>query len=152
MRDIVSKHGTIYSAFTPPAHTGSLTGQTIDLAPYNGAMVYIIAGTWTDGTHTFTIQEAPDNGSGSPGAWSNVATTDLITWTATSATVFTPVKVGNAQPAAISSAATAINQRVGYIGGMRFIRVNLAVAGATTGAQYDVVVEAGEPRLMPAAV
>lgn len=165
MRDNVSKLGQLLygaAAATLPAFTASWTGATIDLQAlpeYNAATLYILAGAWTDGTHAFTIQEAPDNGSGAPGTWTVVATTDLNAFTAPSAAVlYPPTKIGNAQPAAISSAPTAINQRVGYVGSYpgggatRFLRVTGVVTGATIGAKYLPLWVLGEPRIFPAAV
>lgn len=166
MRDIVSIHGTMYTGLGLPAHTASVNGPAVALTGYNGALVYILAGTWTDGNHAFSIQVTNDNGSGAPnaGGWAAAPVIDLITWTATSPTNFTPVKAldsnglptGNVQPASITSAATAINQRIGYIGGVQgvsdWMRVVTTVSGATTGAQYDVVIELGLPRVQPSAV
>ncbi len=161
MRDIVTKEtGTFFTGLAAlPAFTATQNSPGVDLANYNGATIYILAGTWTDGTHTFHVQESNDNGVAD--AFADVAGTDLVTWQATSATVFTPVKIndvnsvanGHAQPAAISSAATAINQRVGYIGGKRWIRMRTVVSGSpSTGALYDVIIQAGEARNMPPAV
>lgn len=155
MRDIVSKHGTFFTGLSAlPAIKTTQTSPSVDTSGYNGASIYILAGTWTDGTHTFAVQESPDNST-----WTNVATTDLILWTATSPTNFTPVRVGNSQPLAISSAATAINQRVGYMGNvnstnaMRYLRVVTTVTGSpATGAQYDIIINLGEPYLMPSNV
>lgn len=166
MRDNVSKLGQVLfgpPAANLPAFTANWTGQTIDLQAqpeYNAAALYIIAGTWTDGTHAFTIQEAPDNGSGSPGTWTNVAATDLSRLQTANASGGLPITISSAgsQPASISSAATALNQRVGYLGGYpsggatRFLRVIGTVTGATTGAKYLPVWVLGEPRVFPAAV
>ncbi len=157
MRDIVSKLGTVRSALTSGtiAVLGSNTtrnGSDINNANYNGVMFYIFPGTYTDGTHTFTIQEADDNGSGAAGSYTNVATTDLVAWKATSTTDTTPVRVGNAQPAAISSAGTNIYQRIGYIGAKQWVRISVTSTGVTTGASYEAVAVLGEPRVLPAAV
>ena len=149
MRDNVSKLGTVFSWGLPAAKTTTTTGAAIDLAPFNAATIYILAGTWTDGTHTWSIQESDSSGSG----FTAVANSDLVAWSATSATDYTPVRVGNAQPTAISSAATALNWRIGYIGGKRYIKVVNTVTGSpSTGAVYDVVVIAGEARVEPSAV
>jgi hypothetical protein len=153
MRDNVSKVGTVVTALAAlPVNKINITGQTVSLLNYNAATLYIPAGTWTDGTHTFTIQESPDGTT-----WNTVANGDLVAWQATSATVTTAVKqpdgsgsgliTGRSQPAAISSAATAVNQRIGYIGAQPNVRVNVVVTGApVTGAAYDAVWVLGEPR------
>jgi hypothetical protein len=132
----------------------SYTGQTIDLSKYNAATLYILAGAWTDGTHTYVINEAPDNGSGSPGAFTAVAASDLSRLETANSVGGLPItqSASGSQPAAISSAATALNQRVGYLGGQRFLQVVLTVAGTTTGAKHTAFWVLGEPRVMPAAV
>src|SRR5258708_31294711 len=117
--DNVSKLGQgLYgpAAAVLPAFTASWTGQTIDLQAipeYNAAALYILAGAWTDGTPAFTVQEAPDNGSGAPGAWTNVAAADLSRLQTANAAGGLPIAISSAgsQPASISSAATALNQR-----------------------------------------
>jgi hypothetical protein len=151
MRDIVTKEtGTFFTGLSAlPAITTTQTSAWIDLSAYNGATVYILAGTWTDGTFTPVIKESED-GSTDLGA---AAAADLVAWKATSATVFTPVRVGASQPAVISSAATAVNQRIGYIGGHRYIRVVTTVTGSPgTGCTYDVIIQVGEARVIPPAV
>lgn len=150
MRDIVSETGTFFGGLTAlPVVKTTQTSAWIDLANYDGAMIYLLANTWTDGTITPVIHES-DDGSTDLGA---AAATDLVAWKATSATVYTPVRVGGSQPAAISSAATAINQRVGYIGGHRYIQVVSTVTGSpSTGCGYDVIILAGRPRVMPSNV
>lgn len=157
MRDVVSEVGSFFNGMTAlPLVKTTQTSAGVDLANYDGAMVYLLAGTWTDGTITPVIQESADNAT-----WNPVAATDLVAWSAASATDATPTKLndsngnptGHSQPNAISSAATAINQRVGYIGGQRYIRVVSTVTGSpATGAGYSVVILAGRPRKMPAAV
>ena len=151
-RDNVSKLGTVFNALALPVVKTTITGPSIRLVNYNAATLYINVGTWTDGTHTFIIQEAPDS-AGSPGAWNTVATTDLVTFAANTPTDATPVKTGNAQPTVISSAATAVNQRIGYLGSQPWVRVVDTVTGSpATGCAYDAYWICGEPRLMPAAV
>jgi hypothetical protein len=149
MRDIVSEVGTLYTGLTAlPAIKTTQTSPSVALAGYDGAMIYLLAGTWTDGTLTPVIQESADNST-----FTTVANTDLVAFQATSATVFTPVKNGGAQPAAISSAATAINQRIGYIGAQPYIRLVTTVTGSpSTGCLFDAIIVAGRPRFMPAAV
>lgn len=150
MRDIVSETGSFYTGVSAlPVVKTTQTSGWIDLANFDGAMVYILAGNWTDGTITPLIQES-DDASNSLGS---AAAADLVAWSATSATDSTPKRIGASQPAAISSAATAINQRIGYIGGHRYIRVVSTVTGSpATGAGYDVIILAGRPRFMPSAV
>ncbi len=151
MRDIVTKEtGTFFCGLTAlPVIKTTQTATGVDLSTYNGATVYILANTWTDGTLTPVIEESDSLSTG----YTTVANADLVAWSATSATDYTPVKVGGAQVTAISSAATAINWRVGYIGGKRYLRVTTTVTGSpSTGCGFDVIIQAGEPRVMPALV
>src|SRR5690349_16163873 len=124
MRDIVSEVGTFYTGLSDlPVIKTTQTSPAVSLMGYDGCQIYILADQYTDGTITPVIQVAPDN-NGSPGSWTNAPATDLVAWQATSTTNKTPVKLndsngnptGNSQPNAISSSATAINQRIGYIG------------------------------------
>jgi hypothetical protein len=157
MRDIVTKWGTtrnnLYS--TAPAKLASNTtinGSDVNTAGYNGCIFYLIPIAYTDGTYTFTVQEAPDNGSGSPGSYTAVAAADLVSWTATSATNFQPVPLGFSLPAVWSSAATFLFQRIGYIGSKQWVRMSVASLSTSTGASFEVISELGEARLMPAFV
>lgn len=161
MRDLVTKEtGTFFTGLTAlPAIKTTQTSPAVAISNYNGATIYFLAGTWTDGTLTPVVQYTNDDGTGNPnsGGWTTVPNADLVLWTATSATVFTPVRVGGSQPLAISSAATAINQRVGYVGGVQgtsdYLRVVTTVTGSpATGCTYDVIIQLGEARNMPPAV
>jgi hypothetical protein len=150
VRDIVSEVGSLFGGLTAlPVVKTTQTSAWIDLANFDGAMVYILANNWTDGTITPVIHES-DDGSTDLGAANGA---DLVAWSATSASDSTPKKLGGQQPNAISSAATAINQRIGYIGGHRYIQVASGVTGSpSTGVGYMVVIVAGRPRNMPSAV
>ena len=168
MRDIVSEVGTFDTGLSDlPVIKTTQTSAAIPLAGYDGICFDILADNWTDGTITPVIQYTNDDGTGSPnsGSWTAVPATDLILWKATSASDRTPVKAndtngnptGNSQPAAISSAATAINQRVGYIGGIAgvsdYLRIVSTISGSpSTGMGYDVHVLRGRPRVLPAKV
>ena len=151
MRDIVTREtGTFFTGLAAlPVIKTTQTATAVDLAGYNGAVVYILANTWTDGTLTPVIEESDSSSTG----FTTVGNGDLIAWKATSATDYTPVRVGNAQATAISSAATALNWRIGYIGAKRYIRVVTTVTGSpSTGCGFDVIIQAGDPRFEPPAV
>ena len=157
MRDNVSFLGTVTTGLASlPVNKVNITGASQSLAGYDGATLYIPSGTWTDGTHTFTVQESADNAT-----WTTVAATDLVTWQSTSATNNYPLKAldangynsGRVQPAAISSAATAVNQRIGYLGNQPYVRATVTVTGSpVTGAQYDLLWILGNSLVMPANV
>lgn len=168
MRDIVSEVGTFDTGLTDlPVIKTTQTSAAFKLAKYDGICFDILADNWTDGTITPVIQYTKDDGTGNPDSagWTAAPATDLVLWQATSTTDRTPVKAndsnglptGNSQPSAISSAATAINQRVGYIGGVPgtadYVRIVSTVTGSpATGMGYDVHVLRGRARNNPADV
>src|SRR6266550_2276370 len=148
MRDIVTRDtGTFFTGLTAlPVIKTTQTAVGVDLANYNGCTVYILANTWTDGTLTPVIEESDSLSTG----YTTVANGDLVAWSATSATDFTPVRVGGAQATAISSAATAINWRIGYNGAKRYVRVTTTVTGSpSTGSGFDVIIQAWDARNKP---
>lgn len=158
MRDIVSEIGTFYTGLTAaPTISTTQTSAAVKLAGYDGAMIYILNPSVSSaGTMTPVVQYTNDDGTGNPNSsgWTNVPVADLVLWTATSSTVYTPVKVGNSQPTVLSST-VALNQRVGYIGGVAgtsdYIRVVSTVASSWS-APYDVIIVLGRPRVLPSAV
>lgn len=106
----------------PAARTSTVNGTTLDLATFKFPSLHVIVGTITDGTHTLDPEEAPDNGSGAPGSWTNIAAADL-------------------EGGAFAVLATDVNQSRVYLGTKRFVRVNVTVAGASTGGIYAVGAE-----------
>lgn len=105
--------GDTLPSLAPVANTTSKTGNAIDLANTNGNMIILVPGLWTDGTHTPKLTYCET----SAGTYSDVAAADMV-----------------GSFSAISSTATAIAQKVSYIGSARFIKPVLTGAGATTGA------------------
>lgn len=173
MRDIVSMAGTIRTGLTAiPSVTTTQTSPNIDLRGFDGCMIYFLVGTMTGsgGTMTPIINVAPDNGSGAPGSFTAAPAADLVLWTATSATNYTPIKqpINNVlpngttnttnQPMVITtaSAASQINQRVGYIGGVAgtsdWLQIVTTASGTVSTFTYDVIVLLGRPRIMPSIV
>lgn len=106
------------------AVTSTATGASSDISDYHAASVIINAGAWTDGTHTFAVQESDDDS-----AWSAVATADLY----------------GANIAPVIDGATDDDQkyRIGYKGNKRYLRVVSTVSGTTTGAIYGVQIVKG---------
>jgi len=111
------------------AHTATVNGASVDTAGYDSATAYVYPGTWTDGAHTPKLQDSPDNAT-----WTDVAAAQLI-----------------GAFSAITSAGTAVNQKVGYVGANRYLRAVVTVAGATTGAVYTVPIILGRGRKLPQA-
>lgn len=112
-----------------PAKKATFTGATIDRMKsdggYEALTLYLLVGTYTDGTFAFAINES----------------SDASTWTAVSTSspdYLTPdASVGFAN---ISSSATAVNQKVGYVGSKRYVQVVCTVTGSpATGCTLDIV-------------
>jgi len=144
-RDI-TQLGSFYTGLAaPPSITSNQVSPWVDLSGFDGAEIAILAGTYTSGTLTPVIEESND--ASTP---NTVATADLVAWSATSATDHTPVHLGNAQPTAISSAGTAINWRVSYIGAKRYIRLNST--SSSSNMLFDAVIFAGRARTSPSQV
>ncbi len=114
----------VEESITPAAHTASANGAGIDLRGYQAAVVIVDAGTITDGTHTISLEESDDNST-----YTAVAATDL--------------------QGSFANVASNTPQKVGYIGGKRYIRAVTTVSGATTGGIYGVAVIKGRPDIAP---
>lgn len=122
-------------AITVPmlAHTAAVaTGTTVDTNGFEAATIVFASGTITAGTADFTVQEAPDNGSGAAGSFTDVAATDLI------GTVPTIVATDDNKVS-----------RVGYRGKKRFIRVNMAETATFTSHIHAVIVVLGAAATVP---
>lgn len=116
-------------SIAPKAHTADATGASSDLAGFQSATVLIDLGLWTDGTHTFEVQDSPDDST-----FAAVADADLI----------------GTEPVMDAAAEDNTTHTIGYVGTKRFIRVKATVASATTGAVYGVSVLKGHPHLSTA--
>ena len=111
--------------------TATANGAAVDLLGFGSAVVIVPFGTWTDGTHTPKQQESDNGTSG----WTDVAAADRIgTFAAVS-----------------SGAGSNTVQRQSYIGGKRYIRAVITVAGATAGAVAGAMVLRGHPASAPTA-
>jgi hypothetical protein len=124
----------------PAVYTADANGANIDRyrnGGYNALTLMLLPGAWTDGTHAYIIEEADDNGSGSPGTYAAVSTDDLID--DTSAT-FVPI-----------TAATTTIQRIDYIGRKRWVRVRYDYTAGSSGAAFAVVALLFSPNILPAA-
>lgn len=132
-RDLYHNIGVITNIIPLAAHTTTVaiaSSATLDTYGYYGIVVEAVCGTITDGTHTLTVYESDTDVTGN---YTLVASGDLL-----------------GSFAAISSSA-ATNQKVGYIGSKRYLRVVDTVAGTTTGGVYGVVGIVGYPMHKPVA-
>lgn len=108
------------------AKTASENGASFQIADYDAVSVIIDAGAWTDGIHTFTVQESDDNS-----AWTAVADGDLY---------------GDSEPVIDGAADDDQKYRIGYKGNKKYMRVITVVSGTTTGAIYGALILKGSKR------
>lgn len=100
----------------------TVNGTGVDLAGtgnfFRAAMLLVIAGAITDGTHTYKLQESDDNSS------------------------FTDVAAGDLQGAltAVTTAGANAVQRQSYTGSKRYLRAVVTTASATTGGNTAAVI------------
>jgi len=121
MRDLKNNVDAAIS-LSPAARNATANGTGVDLQGYEGAMALVQFGTWTDGTHTPSLQDSDDNS-----AFSAVAAGDMLG-------SFTAVSSGGGSNTV---------QRVGYIGAKRYVRGVMTVSGATTGALSAIALARG---------
>ena len=105
----------------PVAKTATFTSTAQDFANVIENEIVIFPGLWTDGTHTFTINDSPDSTT-----WTSVTSTYLV---------FTN---SNTAINAITSTASAVVQRFSYIGPQRYLQLISTIAASTTGAIYGL--------------
>ncbi len=105
---------------------------------YGALTLELCPGLWTDGTHSFVINESDDNST-----WTAVVAADLMpnpeVGVYGTASTFLPI-----------NAATAVVQRIDYIGRKRYVQVVSAETGAT-GAAYALLGHLFAPNVFPAA-
>jgi len=120
VRDSMQDDTSAKISLTIAARTANATvnGTGVDMQGtgnfFRTAMLLVVAGGVTDGTHTVTLQESDDN------------------------TTFTAVAAGDLQGSltAVSSANANTVQRQSYIGSKRYLRASVTTTGATSGGTY----------------
>jgi hypothetical protein len=117
----------------PPAIrvNGTATGSTVDLRGYDAAVITVLFGAYTDGTHTPSVLQSADGVTFIPCVYG----TDLDATTNLSAVS--------------SSAGANTTQQIGYIGSLRYLQIVMTTTGATSGACSAASVIAGFPRNAP---
>lgn len=122
MKDLYN-HIAITEVFDPVAVTDHTSNDDIDLAGYNSANILVVtgAGTISDSAYmNLRISHADDDGTGSAGNYAYVADGDLLgAGTITDGVPATPV---------IDAASG--EWQVGYVGGKRFLKIELRETGA----------------------
>lgn len=106
----------VNNMIAPKAISATTTSSALDLALAIENAIVIAPGVWTDGTHTFSLTESADNTT-----YSAVAAADIV---------------GSLNP--VSSTASAVVQKVSYIGNKRYVKVIDTVTAVTTGALIGV--------------
>lgn len=126
----------------PAVHNAAQTSASFDqqkgpsgdiAAPYEALELMLITGAWTDGAHSWQVQDSPDNTT-----WTNCPASSLLGAGAASGG-FTAVSSAAGQNAV---------QRCAYVGPQRYVRVVSTEAG-TTGLVSGIVAVGGFPRNMP---
>lgn len=126
IRDLYNNIG-IAQSLPPAARTANANGTGVDLQGFDGAVVEIATGAITDGTHTFEVKESDDNST-----FTAVADADLQ----------------GTEPA-LGAIDDNVIKKIGYMGSKRYIRVDVTVAGATSGGVYSANVIRGHARSNP---
>ncbi len=131
IRDLLRSQ-LVSQSLAPAARVnGTATGTAVDLRGFDGAVITVSFGAYTDGTHTPTVVHSDDN----------VAFTTCVYGTDID---------GPSNLTAVNSGAGANTiQQIGYIGGKRYIAVVLTTTGATTGTLSGANIVAGYPHRAP---
>ena len=127
----LSPTGPFESSLAPAARAASANGTGVDLQGYEGAVVIVAAGAFTDGSHVITLEHATASG----GTFTTVSSPELI------GTLPTINQVGGGNQ----------TYKAGYVGTKRFVRAVTTVANGSTGCVYGVTILRGAKRHNPSA-
>lgn len=112
----------------------TVNGAAVDLKGFAAATVVVDVGTWTDGDHTFEVQHANDDGTGSAGTFEAVSDDDLK----------------GTEPVVDGADDDEQQYKVGYTGVRRHLRVSVTSASTTSGlADAVAYVVLGKPANAP---
>jgi len=112
-------------------------GEEIDAQGAESAEFAINAGVITDGSFLPLLEEADDDGAGSPDTFAAVADQDMLPRTA--------AEVG----ATIAAADDAKTAKLGYIGNKQWLRLSIVSSGTTSGGFLGASVILGNQREKP---
>lgn len=114
-------NNVLVQSIAPALYATTTEGASADRQFSDSLLAIINVGAWTDGTHTFTLEESDDD------------------------TTFTAVSAAQTQgEPVVVDGATDDNQvyKLGYLGIKRYVRVTATVTGGPgTGAIYGAVIE-----------
>lgn len=113
------------SSLLPAARAATATGTGISMKNGDKTDVVFTLGAWTDGSHTFEIQEAPSTSTGAAGSFTAVAVADL----------YDKDGVLDSSGHLVVTAAPGASKVVviTYVGGADWLLIKQTVSGATTG-------------------
>lgn len=149
MRDLASKVAS-FVAIAAATYSADTTPVSLDLQGFDSALFNLAIGAGGitfDVTNKieFVMTHADDDGTGNPGAYSNVAVTD-INGSGAPATVTNGIV-----KSLIAAHAAADVTEIGYIGGKRFLKLLADFSGVHgTGTPISAVLTKGHPRNAPA--
>lgn len=143
MFDLNSRLTSVNALVPQTITTSAINSGNEDLFGFNAALVVVApgsidglnAGSPTGGTIAVKLEHADDDGSGSPGSFSEVALADVVG----------PSSVASGVVATLSESNTGI-QQVSYRGDKRWIKVTLTPAGLGSGGPIGVQVIKGHGR------
>jgi hypothetical protein len=124
MRDVMQDDTSARVTVVPLLRSANtaVNGTGVDLVGtgnfFRSAMLLVIAGAITDGTHTYKLQESDDNSS-----FADVGASDL-----------------SGSLTAVTTANASSVQRQSYTGSKRYLRAVVTTAGATTGGNTAAVI------------
>ena len=113
MIETLSRDATVVASVPIAAYTAAaaVNGAALAWGKYRSVMVVIFAGTITDGTHTFEVQDSDDN---------------------SSFTAVADAYLHGTEPALVDSSSDSVTV-IGYKGTRKYIRTVVTTAGATSG-------------------
>ncbi|HBM91312.1 MAG TPA: hypothetical protein DD400_05510 [Rhodospirillaceae bacterium] len=128
LRDML--HNTLVKTSLAPAvrTDGTTTGTAVDLRGFDAAVISVAFGSYTDGTHTPSLEHSVDG----------------VTYASVGAS-----ELDEALEAVSDSSGANTVQSVGYLGARRYVRVIMIVTGSTSGAASGASVIVGEPHNAP---
>lgn len=128
---------TVYAQVTagvslaPATHTSTTNGSSVDLDVnqngFRSAMIVVVTGSVTAGTHTISVQHSNDNTN-----WDPAAAADL-----------------EGSPPAIGTDDSNKTYEVGYRGSRRYVRAVSTVTGTTPSGTYGAFVLMGSGKVTP---
>jgi len=136
-----SRYFWTIQGLVPAAHIATATTASFDRyrnGGYGSLTLELCPGLWTDGNHSWVINESDDNST-----WSLVVAADLMPNPEVGV-------YGTASTFVAVNAASTVVQRIDYIGRKRYVQVVSTETG-TTGLAYALLGHLFAPMVLPAA-